>query len=286
MTADIRRTKRPDTERADTRPARVAAFRRYLRLFVVLCGVSMHRLTTYRADFMVGVSSFVVRIGCQLAVISVVFTHVDSLAGWTYHQVLFLLGFALLPRGIDRLVTDQLWILSWQLVRTGEVFRYLIRPVNPLFLLLSERFMYPDGFGELILGIVVMVTALGGGDVQLTLTDWLLIPLLVLCAAVIHAAIKCIVASLAFWTTSSLHVLSAVNQLSDFAAYPMALYHPALGAVLTWIVPYAFTAAIPVRYLLFGGSSILALLPVTAAMVALAAVVFARGIRRFEMTGS
>jgi len=267
------------------RPA-ATTMRRYGHLFVVLCGVSVHRLTTYRVDFLVGVSSFVVRIACQVALLSVIFGYVDSLAGWNYDQILLLLGFALLPRGLDRLVTDQLWILSWQLVRNGEVFRYLIRPVHPLFLLLSERFLYPDGIGELILGGAIIATAVSGGGAELTLTDWLLIPMLVVCAALIHAAIKCIVASLAFWTSSSLQMLSAVNQLSDFAAYPMAMYHPALSAVLTWVVPYAFTAAIPVQYLLFGGAGWLLVLPMTALLVTLAAVVFARGIRRFEMTGS
>lgn len=260
--------------------------RRYGRLFVLLCGVSVHRLAVYRLDFAVGIASFVVRIACQLALLNVVFGHVGTLGGWSYHQVLFLLGFALLPRGLDRLVTDQLWILSWQQVRTGEVFKYLIRPVNPLFMLLSERFLYPDGFGELVLGVVIMITAVHGGGVQLTPLDWVLVPLLVLCGALIHASIKCIVASLAFWTTSTLHALSAVSQLADFSGYPLAMYHPALRAALTWVVPYAFTAAIPVQYLLFGGTGLLALLPVTALVATAAAVVFARGVQRFEMTGS
>ncbi len=136
--------------------------------------------------------------------------------------------------------------------------------------------MYPDGLGELVLGVVVMATAAGSADVRLGLTDRLLIRRLVLCAVVIHAAMKmhCRVAGV--WTTSTLRVLTAVNQLSDFAAYPMTPCHPALSALLTWVVPYAFTAAISVQYLLFSGAGLLGLLPVAAVLAAVSAVAFAR----------
>ncbi|MBQ0977937.1 ABC transporter permease [Micromonospora sp. M61] len=265
----------------------LSTIRRYTWLTVVLSGVSMHRLTAYRLDFFVGVASFAIRVACQIALIGVVFRHVDGLAGWNYQQALFLLGFSLLPRGLDRLFTDQLWILAWQLVRTGDFYRYLIRPVNPLYIMLSERFMYPDGFGELVLGIAIVVIAGESMDLHLSAVQWLLFLPLVLCGAVIQAAVKGFFASLSFWTTSSLSVVTAVHQLGDFGSYPMGLYHPVLRALLTWLLPFAFTAYVPARYLLFGDiDGLVWMLPVTVLTAAIAYGTFRRGVDRFEMTGS
>lgn len=259
----------------------------FVGLTGLLCRVSLHRFTEYRVDFLVGVSSLAVRVLCQVALIGTAFRYVDTLVGWGYSQALFLVGFAMLPRGLDRLFTDQLFILAWNLVRTGDFFRYLIRPVHPLYMLLSERFLYPDAIGELVVGIAIVVTAAAGSGVELGPEEWLLMVPLTICGALLHGSIKCLMASIAFWTTSSLSMMSAVTQLGDFATYPLEVYPPALRVVLTWVVPYAFTAYVPAHALLFGASgALLWLLPVTALTICVALAVHQRGVARFEMTGN
>lgn len=260
---------------------------RYTRLTWFLSGVSLHRLTEYRMDFLLGAGGLLLRVVCQVAVIDMVFRQVPVIAGWNYHQVLFLLGFSLLPRGLDRLFTDQLWILARKLVHNGEFFRYLIRPVHPLFSLLSERFLYPDGFGELLTGVALTWYAAAHLALDLSIGQLLLVPVLVLCGTLVLASIKTLFAALAFWTTSSFPALYAANQLGDFSGYPLDLYHPSLRWLLTWLLPYAFTAYVPASYLLFGHTGMLPwLLVVTVALVTLALVVWHRGVDRYEMTGS
>jgi ABC-2 type transport system permease protein len=261
--------------------------RRYVTLSWFLGGVGLHRLTVYRLDFALGAGAFLVRIGIQTAVVGLVFRQVPAVGGWSYHQVVFLLGFSLLPRGLDRLFTDQLWELGRKLVQRGEFYRYLIRPVNPLFSLLSERFFHPDGFGELAVGAVLVGWA--GAELNLSPTpaQWALAPLLVLCGALIHTAVKLFFASLSFWTVTSLPAMYAANQVSEFAAYPLDIYQSSLRALLTWVLPFAFTSYVPCRYLLGGGTGLLVWLPVvTAGSLLLALTVWQRGINTYEMTGS
>lgn len=260
---------------------------RYARLTWQLSAVSLHRLTEYRMDFLLGAGGLLLRVACQVAVIGMVFRQVPLIGGWNYGQVLYLLGFSLLPRGLDRMFTDQLWILARKLVQNGEFFRYLIRPVHPLFSLLSERFLYPDGFGELLTGAGLLWYATGRLSPAPDAGRLLVAPVLVLCGTLILASIKTLFASLSFWTTNSFPALYAANQLGDFAGYPLDLYHPTLRWLLTWLLPYAFTAYVPASYLLFGRTRLLPwLFAVTAGLVALALVVWHRGVDRYEMTGS
>ncbi|MFF8593889.1 ABC transporter permease [Streptomyces sp. NPDC015220] len=260
---------------------------RHLRLALFLGGVGLHRLTAYRMDFALGAGAFLVRVGLQTAVVGLVFRQVPAVGGWSYHEVLFLLGFSLLPRGLDHLFTDQLWELGRKLVQRGEFYRYLIRPVNPLFSLLSERFFHPDGLGELVVGAVLV--GWSGSELGLdpTPSQWAVAPLLVLCGALIHTSVKLLFASLSFWTVTSLPSMYAANQVSEFAAYPLDIYHPSLRVLLTWVLPFAFTSYVPCVYLLTGARGLVVWLPaVTAGALALALAVWRRGVNAYEMTGS
>lgn len=260
---------------------------RYARLSWFLGGVSLNRLTEYRVDFLLGAGAFLVRVGVQTAVVGLVFRQVPSVRGWSYHEMVFLLGYSLLPRGLDRLFTDQLWELGRKLVQRGEFYRHLIRPVDPLFSLLSERFFHPDGFGELVVGFVLVSWAGAQLDLGLTVTQWLLAPLLVLCGALIHTAVKLLFASLAFWTVTSLPAMYAAAQISEFSSYPLDIYHPTLRTLLTWVLPFAFTSYVPCAYLLTGDAGLLMWLPVvTAGSLGVATAVWRLGLRTHETTGS
>ncbi|MFH9660899.1 ABC transporter permease [Streptomyces sp. NPDC017248] len=260
---------------------------RHVRLAFFLGGVGLHRLSAYRMDFALGAGAFLVRVGLQTAVVGLVFRQVPAVGGWSYHEVLFLLGFSLLPRGLDHLFTDQLWELGRKLVQRGEFYRYLIRPVNPLFSLLSERFFHPDGLGELAVGAALVGWSGSAIGLDLTPVQWAVAPLLVLCGALIHTSVKLLFASLSFWTVTSLPSMYAAGQVSEFAAYPLDIYHPSLRALLTWVLPFAFTSYVPCVYLLTGATGRVVWLPVvTAGALAVALTVWRRGINAYEMTGS
>ncbi|MFE5796614.1 ABC transporter permease [Streptomyces sp. NPDC056503] len=258
-----------------------------LRLALFLGGVGLHRLAAYRLDFLLGSGAFLIRVGLQTVAVGVVFSHVPAVAGWSYHQVLFLLGCALLSRGLDHLFTDQLWELSRKLIQRGEFYRYLIRPVDPLFALLSERFFHPDGIGELAVGLVLVLWSGSELGLDPTAVQWALAPLLVLAGALIHASVKLFFASLSFWTVTSMPALQTVTQVSEFAGYPLDLYHVSLRTLLTWVLPFAFTSYAPAVYLLHGDTGLLRWLPVVTGLSLLAALaLWRRGLARYEMTGS
>jgi ABC-2 type transport system permease protein len=265
----------------------IRALPRRARLALFMGGVGLHRLSAYRLDFALGAGAFLVRVAVQTAVVGLVFRQVPQIGGWSYHRTVFLLGFSLLPRGLDHLFTDQLWELGRKLVRTGEFDRYLIRPVSPLFALLSERFFHPDGLGELAVGATLVGWSGHALGLRPTAAQWAAAPLLVLCGALIHTAVKLFFASLSFWTVTSLPAMYAATQVSEFSAYPLDVYRPGLRWLLTWVLPFAFTAYLPCRWLLTGTAGAVAWQPVVAgAALGLALLVWRRGVDTYETTGS
>lgn len=127
-----------------------------------------------------------------------VFNNIPSLNGWSFNEILFIYGFANLPRGIDHLLTDNLWLLSGRIIVRGDFDKYLLRPLNPLFFLCADRFQ-PDAFGELIVGTLLVVYSLSNLTISVGILEILGFILAILGGTVIYTSVKLLFASLAFW---------------------------------------------------------------------------------------
>lgn len=93
-----------------------------------------------------------------------VFAQIPSLQGWTLDQLIFIYGFAQIPRGIDHLFTDNIWLVAWRLAINGDFDRYMLRPMNVFFQVISEK-LQPDAVGELLVGTILIVRSLAKGIV-------------------------------------------------------------------------------------------------------------------------
>ncbi|SDM19019.1 ABC transporter permease [Allokutzneria albata] len=260
--------------------------RRYLSLSLLLTGVGLRRILAYRSDFFVGIGAFALRVVMHALLLGVIYQYVSDIAGWTFDEALLLLGVAMLVRGLDHAFTDQLWELGRKLVQRGELVRYLVRPVHPLFSLLSERFCYPEGIGEILAGLAVIFYAAPGLDLDPGLGRIVVFGLLLLVGALVFAAVKLLLAALAFWTTTSLQVMTAVYEVADTARYPLDVFPAPIRVVLTSVIPFALTGFVPADYLLHGAGTLTWLAPVIAGVLTASALLtWSRGVRRFEAVG-
>ena len=80
-------------------------------------------------------------------------------------QLIFIYGFAQIPRGIDHLFTDNIWLVAWRLVLNGDFDRYMLRPMNIFFQVIAEK-LQPDALGELLVGTILVCRALTKGMVM------------------------------------------------------------------------------------------------------------------------
>lgn len=222
---------------------------RYISIYKAFLKQYLKTLMEYKADFLIGMMSFLLVQSSNIIFMSLIFARIPDLNGWTYYEVLFIYGFSQLPRGLDHLFTDNLWLVSNSYVRTGEFDKYLLRPINPLFHIISERFQ-PDAFGEIVVGVVITTFAYINLGLHFTMIQWLLFIVAVMTGTVIYTTIKLLGASLALWTKRSRHFLSIIYSLADFASYPLSIFSTIIKVVLTFIIPFAFVAFIPASVLL------------------------------------
>ena len=223
--------------------------KRYLRLYKVLIAQFFKVILQSKVDFLMGLLGFFFTQFMGIVFLYLVFQQIPSLKGWTLEQLIFIYGFAQIPRGIDHLFTDNIWMVAWRIVINGEFDRYMLRPMNVFFQVISEK-LQPDALGELLVGSILVISSLVKGIVVVDFEHGLLFVVSVFAGALIYTSIKLFFASLAFWVKISGPFLQVAYEMADFAKYPTEIYAKAIRFIITWIIPFAFVAYLPASYFL------------------------------------
>ncbi|HEY2813780.1 MAG TPA: ABC-2 family transporter protein [Acidimicrobiales bacterium] len=257
-----------------------------------LVGARIRADLQYRASFFLFLISQTLVAGLDIAVIIVIFTQVDTLAGWSVAEVALLYAMAGIGFGVADLFVSEVELASRH-IKAGTFDLFLLRPAGTLVQLCAMEFA-PRRFGRTIQPVIVLVIALRAVDITWTPTKVALVPLTVMSGAVIFGSIWVITSSIAFWTVDTQEIANSFTYGGyTLAAYPIDVFGTWLKRFVMFVVPVAFTSYLPVAYMLgkpvaFGLPSSLALLsPAVAAALALVArAVWRCAVRHYRSTGS
>jgi ABC-2 type transport system permease protein len=261
--------------------------RRYTSLYWYFLLQRFKILMEYRVNFFIGVTSMIFMQAAGLLTIWVIMRQIPSINGWTLDEVLMIYGLLTLAKSITHMFADNLWTIGWDYIRSGSFDRFLVRPINPLFHLLADRFCH-DGIGDLLVGVVlVIISSVNLGIVWTPLTLLYLI-VAVLSGGLIFIALNLITATSAFWITQSIPVTQIIFNTNEFARFPLTIYPRAIGIVLTWLIPYGFASFYPASQILGRDVGILPWLgPLVAIVLAIISYrVWLFGMRHYGGTGS
>lgn len=227
--------------------------KRYLRLYKIFFQQYMKSLMQSKLDFFMGFFSFFLNQILGIVFLFLIFEKIPNLNGWLFYQLVFIYGYAQIPRGIDHFITDYLWLFCRRTVREGTFDRYLLRPINPLFQVIVER-CQPDGLGEILVGFVLVILAARQLAIHITVATVIVFFVSIIAGAVIYASIKLFFATNAFFMKDSYSLLYLVYNFSDFAKYPLSIYVNPIRIILSFVIPFAFTAFIPASFFLQTGT--------------------------------
>lgn len=259
-----------------------------LKLYPKYVSMSLRSGLSYKADSIIMMVSFAVTEIVSLCTIYLIVGSVPTIGVWTFETLAFLFGFILIPKSIDHIFTDDLWILAYWAIRRGDLDIYLTRPLNPLYQFVAKTFKW-DGIGEFVVGIVVM--SIFGAQAEIA---WSVSGVfgLIFCAVIGifgFTAIKLLFASLAFWVKNAGIFLNTVYNLSNYAKYPVRYMGKAFVSIMFYVVPFGLFLYYPVECLVTGENiwwSVLWSAIAVAVLMTLALFAWHRGIRRYESAGN
>jgi ABC-2 type transport system permease protein len=260
---------------------------RYMRLYGLFLTQRLKILMEYRLNFFIGAFSFVLMQSVGLVGLWAVMRQVPSLNGWKYDELLLIYGLIHLGKSMTHMFADNLWTIGFAYIRTGGFDRFLVRPINPLFHLLADRFCH-DGIGDFVVGAALVSYASQALGIPWTPLNLGYLLLTTLTGGIIFISLHLISASSAFWIVESRPLTQIVHLPHEFAFYPLDIYHRSIRTALTWVLPYGFASFYPASFLLGRDISWLVWAGplVAVALLALAYRVWLLGLSHYGSTGS
>lgn len=264
------------------------SIKRALKLQRIFIVQDLKKMMEYKIDFLTGAVAFLGGQAINIAFLWIIFSQIPNLKGLSFDEIVFIYGFSLIPKAIDHLLFDNLWGIGYFIVRKGDFDKYLTRPIDTLFHILVEKFQV-DAFGELLVGVVLLATTITKVSFQWSFVNVLLFILVIPFATLIYTSIKTATAAVAFWTKRSGNVIYMFYMINDFAKFPTTIYNNFIKTIITYIIPFAFTAYYPAIYFLKGGNpffNIGCTILFSIILFAIANFVWHKGINAYESAGS
>jgi ABC-2 type transport system permease protein len=215
-----------------------------------------------------------------------------SIDGWTFPDLFFLYALWSLGHGVYAVTLGKLALITRQ-IREGDFDRYLIRPVGTLFQVTTT----PEGItlDDLVVGIALFAAAQAVADIEWSLLQLALLPLVIGGAALIKGGLLLAVNSLSFWAVNMQAGRLLIETIEmEFIRFPLSIFPVLAQWILTFVIPFAFVSFLPAQLFLEKSTSgnILApelgyLVPVVGILTfGVAYALWVLGLRRYSSTGS
>lgn len=232
-----------------SRAREVGGLRRYLRLLRIFWSNAVTTDLEYRVNFWSNAFLNLFWLGWAAAGIGVYFRFTHAVRGWTYPEMLVVVGLFFAVNGIRQaVITPNLARIS-EYVRLGTLDFVLTKPVDAQFMV-SLRNVRIYHLLDPVLGAGLVVLGMLAADRPLTVGGVGIGLLLIGCSIVILYAVALALVSAGIGWVSSEGMDDLVQGLVETARLPVSLYRGVVQTALTVVLPVAFLTTIPAKALL------------------------------------
>ncbi len=242
----------------------------------------------FRGDFFVWSLVELFWMSVNILLITVVYEHTKSVAGWSKYEMMLLVGTSML---IQRFLMGFFWSSIFEMgrnVRTGNFDFFLAQPGNVMFMATTRK-LDPDGLVNSVIAVAVVAYSVRQLGLHPGVSAVALYAFLVFCGLVIHYSILVLSISLVFWLTSAQGVEGTYFVLTEFSRLPREAFKGLTTQVLfVWLLPVVVVSNVPARLLLarFDWTLGAWLAGIAALWFAITVFVFQRGLRRYTSASS
>jgi ABC-2 type transport system permease protein len=214
---------------------------RLARLFVRLGAMSE---MAYRANFFIHSFECLISLATGLSVLWVVFLQTSNVNGWTWDELMVVLGLYFLCFGfISGIVGPSVKTFMTD-VWEGTLDFLLTKPANHLLLATTRRILIWH-IVEVLLGTTIVSVSLWRLGGKIGMDQALMFFILLSTGAVLLYAFWIVLGTLAFWTTRLENVLLIFYNMYEAGRWPVGMYPFWLRTSLTFVIPVAFAVTLP-----------------------------------------
>jgi ABC-2 type transport system permease protein len=260
---------------------------RFLRLFKLFFRLGVLAQIEYRINFLLHCFEAAVQLASGLSVLWVIFSQTPTIAGWTWNELLVVMGLYFLGYGLVGLTIApsirEFMFDVWK----GNLDFLLIKPENHQFLASVRKVMFWNVV-ETLIGVVIVVVALVRLGADVGVERALLFMMALAAGGMLIYSFWICLATMSFWTTKMENIMLLYYHLYEAGRWPVAMYPGWLRYTLTFAVPIAFAVTMPAEALIGRLGWGVVSIGVTCGLISLAGSrsLFQIGIRRYTSASS
>lgn len=200
----------------------------------------------------------------------------SDIGGYSLNDVLILWGLAASTFGISHICFNQAYRLP-NLIMNGKLDSYLVQPKNVLLAVISSG-TNTSAIGDLIYGYIVIIIC------RFSILNLILFILVSIIGGIVLTAFAVIAGSISFWIVRGDMIShNLVSSVIHFSTYPDGIFKGAVRLIIYTIIPVGIINYLPLKIILdFKPETLLIVFLATAIFVALAFLIFYRGLRRYS----
>lgn len=200
----------------------------------------------------------------------------EEFGGYSFNKLLLLWGLFSFVYGFSHFFFKNAFILS-ETINNGKLDAYIVQPKNILISSITSG-IETSGLGDMLYGYIMLIFH------GVTITKFILFTLFGILGGLAAVAFTTILNSLSFWIAKS-DVVSdtGTSLLFNFSTYPEGIFNWVVKLILYTIVPVGLIGYMPVNIISeFNLTFFLIVLGFDMFIIALAFIVFYRGLRRYS----
>lgn len=274
------------TSRQPPSPRGVSRLRRLAAVLRAFWAVNLAEELQYRANLLASVVGTGFWLGTAVLTAAVFFRQTPALGGWSFWQVVALLGVFNAVAGVVEAVLRPNVGRIVEHVRRGTMDLILSKPVDAQFQVTFRRIVIWRGV-DIVLGLGPTAAALVIGGRWPGIVEVVAFVVALAAAVAIAYAIWLGLMSLAFWFVAVENLSILFDALYESARFPVTAYPGAIRFVLTYLVPMAWITTVPAGALTgrVGPGFALVSALVAAAALALTRLLWRVALRRYTSAG-
>lgn len=221
----------------------------YSRLTFLWWKFSILKELEYRVNFLTNAFMSIFWLAWGILGATIFFAHRDQIGGWSYNQVLIVLGlFSIFTGVMEAFFRPNITAMIEQ-VRDGTFDFILVKPVNSQFYS-SFHSLTMWRVVDIAAGAGVILYGLNAMQVVPTPVQVLTFAALLLMALVIVYCFWLAMMTMAFWFVKVDNLAELFYSFYETARFPISVYSGWLRAALTFVIPIAFITTFPAAALL------------------------------------
>jgi viologen exporter family transport system permease protein len=218
---------------------------RYLRLYFGLCRYGLARELAFRGNFMIKLFVEVLWLFILLAFYETIFTKTNQVATWSKPEYLFFVGCYFALAGLIETLFLQNCNEFADLVRTGDLDFYLLKPIDEQFLVTCREIDWSSA-ANVLMGMGVMASALYEMGWPFHAGRLAVFVLLFLCGVMIAYSFLVALTSISVWFKRNQSLYELWWLFTSLMRYPREIFSGSLAGQMGWFFTYVMPVLIVV----------------------------------------